>query len=60
MIEEVRRVNIKTLTIGKYRSIPYYKIVAVNGDKGYAWDLNKKMYPTRALMLDAYLEDRKE
>ncbi len=53
----VRRVNAKTLTVGFYRGIPYYKIVAVDGSKGYAWDLNKLMYPSRTEMLDAYLEE---
>ena len=60
MTEAVMKVNVKHLTIGNYRGIPYYKIVAVNGTKGYAWDLNKEMYPTREKMLDAYLEDRKD
>ena len=60
MAETVSRVNVKHLTIGRYRGIPYYKIVAVNGTKGYAWDLNKEMYPTQEAMLDAYLEGRKE
>ena len=55
---EVKRVNVKSVSVGFYRSIPYYRITAVNDKKGYAYDLNKGMYPTLTAMLDAFEADR--
>ena len=53
-----KRVNIKYMNILRYRGLPYYKFVAVNDKKGYAYDLDKGMYATRAEMWEAFQEDR--
>ena len=56
--ETIKRVNIKFFNVLRYRAIPYYKFVAVNDKKGYAYDIDKGMYPTRSAMLDAWEVDK--
>lgn len=53
-----KRVNVKYMNILWFRGLPYYKFVAVNGQKGYAYDLEKGMYATRTEMWAAFEADR--
>ena len=53
-----KRVNVKYMNLLRYRGVPYFKFVAVNNKKGYAYDLNKGMYPTREAMWEAFESDR--
>jgi hypothetical protein len=55
---EYKRVNVKSMTMGSHLGVPYYKFEAVNGKKGYSYDMNKGMYPTMTAMLDALAEEQ--
>ncbi len=55
---ETKRVNVKSMTVRNFQGTPYYRFEAVNGKKGYAYDLNKGMYPTLGEMMDALVADR--
>ncbi len=58
LVLEGNEVNVKSMTIGYYRGVPYYRIEGVTGKKGYSYNLNKGMYPTLSKMMDALLEER--
>ena len=59
--DHVKRVNIKEVRIGFYKGVPHFKIIAVNGDKAYAYNLEEGVYPTLTAMIDARtMEDDKD
>ena len=57
---ERKKVNVKAVSVLFYRGIPYYRFEAVNGKKGYSYDIDKGMYPTLTTMLDALIEEGKD
>ena len=59
--DHVKRVNIKEVRMGFYKGVPHFKIIAVNGDRAYSYNLDKGVYPTLTAMIDARLaEDKHE